>query len=58
MPLTQAQIDKRRERLVKILKDEGNYRKYVRLLKKGNTQEAVAMTEDIIERYGQDLQKK
>ena len=58
MSLSQAEIDKRKDRLIAILKKEGSYGKYMRLLKKGKHDKALAITEDIIDRYGQDLQEK
>jgi hypothetical protein len=55
--ITQAEIDKRKDRLIAILKKEGNYKRYMRYLKQGRVHTAQIMTEDIIERYGQELKK-
>ena len=54
--LSQQEINVRKERLIKILKDEGKYTKYIRLIKRGQHEKATVITEEIIERYGQELQ--
>jgi hypothetical protein len=58
MGISKEEIDVRKERLIRILKEEGKYVKYLRFLRRGQAEKAAAMTEEIIERYGQDLQKK
>ena len=43
--------DELREKAIQIMKDEGSFKKFKRLMNKGKTNAMVEMVEDIIKRY-------